>query len=432
MDDFDVVLGMEFLLKHQVIPMPSAKCLAITGSFPTVVQADIRQPNGFKMISAMQLNESPAQEQPHPQLSCLGRWENWGRQSPKTLCKSVCEEYLSHGTAGVSQTSETIEDVVEYRISRPVQASYGVHVLSLKKKDRNPQLCIDRRIQSKLTVRRKYPLPALTRLFDRPCEVKYFPKLDIRSRYYRVRTTKAKGLETTCFTGHRAYEFPVVSFSLIDAKGGKCCSVQSQINVLGHVVECHQSGLLREEDTQCSGNLECQATFNGLKQTMIDGPSLGVVDTTKTPKIEAEQFSYVIGILLPPLADRPYVGDRLQVHRVEEEWEQMADITRVCLEEASRPMEERVIKSDALLKKDREIKEVFTDRVRTGRRPTRKVHKFLVKRKKPLVEVTSGEHVKDLEEWMQKTEELQLRQLTRTSTIEVRENVKGILVQATV
>ncbi|KAA0049577.1 gag-asp_proteas domain-containing protein [Cucumis melo var. makuwa] len=60
MDDFDVVLKMEFLLELQVIPMPSAKCLAVTGSFPTVVQADICQPNGFKMISAVQLDESPA------------------------------------------------------------------------------------------------------------------------------------------------------------------------------------------------------------------------------------------------------------------------------------------------------------------------------------------------------------------------------------
>ena len=39
MDDFDVVLGMEFLLEPQVIPMPSAKCLVIIGSFSTVVQA---------------------------------------------------------------------------------------------------------------------------------------------------------------------------------------------------------------------------------------------------------------------------------------------------------------------------------------------------------------------------------------------------------
>lgn len=47
MDDFDVVLGMEFLLEHQVIPMPLAKCLVITGTTPTVVQTEIRQPDGI-------------------------------------------------------------------------------------------------------------------------------------------------------------------------------------------------------------------------------------------------------------------------------------------------------------------------------------------------------------------------------------------------
>ncbi|KAA0055659.1 reverse transcriptase [Cucumis melo var. makuwa] len=246
---------------------------------------------------------------------------------------------------------------------RPVQALYGVHVLPLKKKDRNPQQCIDCCIQSKLAVRRKCPLLMLTRQVDRPREVKYLPKSDSRPRYYRVRTTKAKGLEITCATGHEAYEFPVVPLSLTDATGGKCCSVQSQMNMLGH------------------------AAFNGSKQAMIKRPSLGVVDATKTPKVEAEQFNCVLEeylhhcvdgrqknwvqmlkvaqfghraqtdslikrslfeikgkshSVLPPLADGPYVGDRPQAHRVGEEWEQMADIARVCLEEASRPMEERV------------------------------------------------------------------------------------------
>ncbi|KAA0066145.1 reverse transcriptase [Cucumis melo var. makuwa] len=217
--------------------------------------------------------------------------------------------------------------------------------------------------------------------------MKYFSKSDIRSRYYRVRTTKAKGLETTCVTGHGAYEFPVVPFSLIGAKGGKCYSMWSQINILGHVVECHQSGLLREEDTQWSGNLECQAAFNGLKQATIESPSLRVADTTKPPKVEAEQFNcmlreylhhFVDGrpknwvqllnvaqfghsaqtnslikrsqfeiksskhYALPPITDDPYVGNNPQVHKVEDEWEQIADIARVCLEEASRPMKQRV------------------------------------------------------------------------------------------
>ena len=46
MDDFHVVLGMEFLLEHKMIPMPLAKCSVITGSTPTVIQIDIHQPNG--------------------------------------------------------------------------------------------------------------------------------------------------------------------------------------------------------------------------------------------------------------------------------------------------------------------------------------------------------------------------------------------------
>ena len=88
MDDFDVVLGMEFLLEHQVIPMLSAKSLVITESFPTVVQADIRQPNGFKMISAMQLDKSPVQEEPPFAAILLGALGKLGRKSLNTLCVS--------------------------------------------------------------------------------------------------------------------------------------------------------------------------------------------------------------------------------------------------------------------------------------------------------------------------------------------------------
>ena len=62
MDDFDVVLRMEFLLEHQVIMMLVGKCLVIPGSTPTVVQTDLRQPKGLRMISTMQLREGRIQE----------------------------------------------------------------------------------------------------------------------------------------------------------------------------------------------------------------------------------------------------------------------------------------------------------------------------------------------------------------------------------
>ncbi|TYK09781.1 uncharacterized protein E5676_scaffold127G00710 [Cucumis melo var. makuwa] len=172
MDDFDVILGMEFLLEHQVIPMPSAKCQAIIGSFPTVVQADIRQPNGFKMISVMQLDESRAQEEPPFMEILLKVLENPGETVPKdTLCvpekchgvmpsswlkSSLMRRRTDHGVESSSEAKAHAKNA--YRMApselaklrkpskmllntgfrRPVQASYGVHVLPLKKKDRSP------------------------------------------------------------------------------------------------------------------------------------------------------------------------------------------------------------------------------------------------------------------------------------------------------
>ncbi|KAA0050187.1 uncharacterized protein E5676_scaffold180G001240 [Cucumis melo var. makuwa] len=74
-------------LEHHVISMPSAKCLVITGSFSTVVQADICQPNGFKMISIMQLDKSSAQEEPPSVAILLGALRKLGETIPKdTLC----------------------------------------------------------------------------------------------------------------------------------------------------------------------------------------------------------------------------------------------------------------------------------------------------------------------------------------------------------
>ncbi|KAA0043641.1 uncharacterized protein E5676_scaffold447G001400 [Cucumis melo var. makuwa] len=61
MDDFDVVLGMKFLLKHQ--------------------------PNRFKMISAMQLDKSPIREEPTPVAILLEALRKSGETVPKdTLC----------------------------------------------------------------------------------------------------------------------------------------------------------------------------------------------------------------------------------------------------------------------------------------------------------------------------------------------------------
>ena len=92
MDDFDVVLGMEFLLEHQVIPMPLAKCLVITRTTPTVVQTEIRQPDGIKMISTMQLKKGLARDEPTFMAIPLESLESPGKTVPKDIM-CVLEKY---------------------------------------------------------------------------------------------------------------------------------------------------------------------------------------------------------------------------------------------------------------------------------------------------------------------------------------------------
>ncbi|TYK30024.1 hypothetical protein E5676_scaffold587G00340 [Cucumis melo var. makuwa] len=94
MDDFDVVLGMKFLLERHVIPIPSAKCLVIIESFPTIVRADIHQPNMFKTISAMQLDKNPFRDEPTSVAIFL---EALGKSGETVLKDTLCVLENCHG-----------------------------------------------------------------------------------------------------------------------------------------------------------------------------------------------------------------------------------------------------------------------------------------------------------------------------------------------
>ncbi|KAA0037590.1 RNA-directed DNA polymerase-like protein [Cucumis melo var. makuwa] len=91
-DQTEEVLEIEFLLEYQVIPMPLTKCLVITGSALIVVQIDIHQPNGLKMISVMQLKKGLARDKPTFMTIPLDSLENLGETVSKDiLC--VLEKY---------------------------------------------------------------------------------------------------------------------------------------------------------------------------------------------------------------------------------------------------------------------------------------------------------------------------------------------------
>ncbi|KAL0549208.1 hypothetical protein IC582_013689 [Cucumis melo] len=262
MDDFDVVLGMEFLLEHQVILMPLAKCLVITGPTPSVVQTDLRQPDGLKMISAMQLKKGLSRDEPTFMAIPLNSSENSGETVPTEIVR-VLEKYrdvmpdsfpkslpprrmidheieLVPGTKPraknayrmappeLAELRKQLDELLNAGFIRPAKAPYGAPVLFQKKKDGSLRLCIDYRALNKLTVRNKYPLPIITDLFDRLHGAKYFSKLDLRSGYYQVRIAEGDEPKTTCVTRYGAFEFLVMPFGLTNAPA-TFCTLMNQV-----------------------------------------------------------------------------------------------------------------------------------------------------------------------------------------------------------
>ena len=63
MDDLDVVSGMNVLLKHKVIYMPLAKCIIVMESNPMIIQKNIHQPRGLKMMSILQLRNNHSHDE---------------------------------------------------------------------------------------------------------------------------------------------------------------------------------------------------------------------------------------------------------------------------------------------------------------------------------------------------------------------------------
>ena len=78
-------------------------------------------------------------------------------------------------------------------------------------------MCIDYRQINKVTVKNKYPLPRIEVLFDQLKDASVFSKIDLRSRYYKLRVKDVYVPKTAFRTRYGHYEFLVMPFGLTNA-----------------------------------------------------------------------------------------------------------------------------------------------------------------------------------------------------------------------
>ena len=260
MDDYGMVIGLEFMDKVRAFPIPfyNIFCIVADGEMPCVVPVARQARDKTKVLSAMQLakawkkgeatflatlkmdDEVGGRPEPLPK-AIEAVLEEFGDVMPKELPKRLLPRRevdhaieLEPGAKPPSRSPyrmappeleelrKQLKELLDAGYIQPSKSPYGAPVLFQRKKEGSLRMCIDYRALNKITIKNKYPIPLIADLFDQLGGARYFTKLDLRSGYYQVRIAPGDEPKTACVTRYGSFEFLVMPFGLTNAPATFC------------------------------------------------------------------------------------------------------------------------------------------------------------------------------------------------------------------
>ncbi|KAA3483404.1 DNA/RNA polymerases superfamily protein [Gossypium australe] len=237
-DEFDVILGLDWLATHDVIVNCGRKFIELKCESGDLIRVESDVQDRLPVVISSLLTRKYLRKGYEAYIAFM-----MNTRETKLRIKSVpivCEysdifpeelpglppvreiEFgikLALGTAPISiapykmaptelkELKEELQELTNKGSTRPSYSPWGALVLFVKKKDGSMRLCIDYRQLNKVTVKNKYPLLRIDDLFDQLKGAMMFSKIDLR--------VKDSDVSKTAFrTRYGHYEFLVMPFDL--------------------------------------------------------------------------------------------------------------------------------------------------------------------------------------------------------------------------
>ena len=225
--EFDLIMGMDWLTKHRAIIDCGQKILVLRCSDQSeVIIQGIRSSVMSNMISAMQARSFIRKgyeaflalildsKRGQVDVEKIPVVREFPDVFPEELPSIPLEREVDlsieivPGTAPVSRApyrmvpvelkelKVQLQELLDKGFVRLSVSPWGAPVLFVKKKDGTLRMCIDYRQINKVTVKKKYPLPRIEYLFYQLKGAGVFSKMDLRFGYYQLRVKEVDVLKT--------------------------------------------------------------------------------------------------------------------------------------------------------------------------------------------------------------------------------------------
>ncbi|GJR84189.1 putative reverse transcriptase domain-containing protein [Tanacetum coccineum] len=202
---FDVIIGMDWLVKHDALIVCGKKEVHIPVKGKMLVVKGNCDESRLKVVSC--IKTKPA----HPSTCIEFRIELVPGAAP------VARAPYHLVPSELKELSDQLKELSEKGFIRPSSSPWGAPVLFVKKKDGSFRMCIDYRELNKLTVKNRYPLSRIDDLFDQLQGSSVYSKIDLQRGYHQLRI-REEDIPITAFrTRYGHFEFQVMPFGLTNA-----------------------------------------------------------------------------------------------------------------------------------------------------------------------------------------------------------------------